>query len=97
MAEPLHLGTDWTIAQASQLHQQLLEALQTSAETAESPVLDLSEVDSMDSAGIQLLLALRRSLLERGQDLQILGASGTVRAALQVYRVRDLLLPPEIA
>ncbi|MBH9552161.1 STAS domain-containing protein [Inhella gelatinilytica] len=96
MGEPLQLGTEWTIAQASQLHQRLLESLFQSAETAEAPSLDLGSVDSMDSAGVQLLIALRRSLQERGQELLITAASPTVRAALQVYRVRDLLLPPEV-
>lgn len=96
MGETLKLGTEWTIAQAAQLHQQLLEALFASAANGHSPTLDLGDVDSMDSAGIQLLLALRRSLTERGQELHIVAASPTVRAALQVYRIRDLLLPPEI-
>ncbi|MBH9579632.1 STAS domain-containing protein [Inhella proteolytica] len=96
MAEPLSLGTEWTIAQASELHQSLLAALQASAEQGDVPVLDLAGVDSMDSAGVQLLLALHRSLQERGQELRIATASPTVLAALDMYRVRSLLMPPEI-
>lgn len=93
MAEPLQLGADWTIPMASELHGQLLAALVAGAEGAEAPVLDLGAVESIDSSGIQLLLALRRSLMERGQDLVITRCSAVVRDALDTYRLRALLMP----
>jgi anti-anti-sigma factor len=93
MAEALKLGSEWTIPHAAQLHEQLLTALLAGAESAEAPVLDLSGVESMDSSGVQLLLALRRSLQERGQDLQITAASGAALAAFDTYHLRALLMP----
>ncbi len=93
MAEPLQLGNDWTIPMAAELHGQLLAALMAGAETAEAPMLDLGTVESIDSSGVQLLLALRRSLQERGQDLVITQASKPVREALETYRLRALLMP----
>lgn len=93
MSEPLQLGEDWTIPMASELHGQLLAALIAAAENGEAPSLDLGNVQSMDSSGVQLLLATRRSLLERGQDLQVVAASTAVREALDTYRLRALLMP----
>jgi anti-anti-sigma factor len=77
---------------ASELHGQLLAALIAGAEEAQAPVLDLAAVESMDSSGVQLLLALRRSLQDRGQDLVIQGASAAVRDVLGTYRLQALLL-----
>ena len=92
MAEPWQLGHDWTIPMASDLHGQLLAALMAGADPAEAPVLDLGAVESIDSSGVQLLLALRRSLQERGQELVITQASKPVREALDTYRLRALLM-----
>lgn len=88
-ASALSLGPEWTIAQASELHTQLLGALQS----GQALTLDLSSVESIDSAGIQLLLALRATLHDRGQALGIAATSETVRAALAVYRLEDILNP----
>ncbi len=93
MSEPLQLGDDWTIPMASELHGQLLAALIAGAEHGEAPRLDLSNVQGMDSSGVQLLLALRRSLQDRGQELHLVAASPAVREALDTYRLRALLMP----
>ena len=53
--------------------------------------LDLGEVTDFDSAGVQLLLAARRSLAERGQRLQVATASPVVRDGLQVFGLQSLL------
>ncbi len=95
MTEPLRIGTEWTIAHASVLHDRLLNALLEADKAGDTLALDLGDVESLDSSGIQLLLALRRSLQERGQELRISQASATARAALDVYRLRPLLMPPE--
>lgn len=47
--------------------------------------LDLSGVTNFDSAGLQLLLAARATLAERGQELELSGASQPVRAVLVSY------------
>lgn len=84
-------AAEWTIPYAAELHTQLLGRLQT----GEPLTLDLSGVESIDSAGIQLLLSLRASLREREQALTLSGASPVVRSALDVYGLRAELLGTE--
>ncbi len=85
----LQLGPDWTIPQAAELHQQLLAHLSSDFEAVQ---LDLAQVDSIDSSGVQLLLALRASLAAREQSLSLLNPSSAVRAALAVYGLDEELL-----
>lgn len=86
MSEALQLGSEWTIPYAAEIHTQLLGALQR----GEPLSLDLSAVESIDSAGIQLLLATRASLREREQALTLTGTSGAVQAALAVYGLQEV-------
>ena len=53
--------------------------------------LSLGAVAECDSAGVQLLLAARRSLAARGSSLQITAASAVVRDALSVFGLQALL------
>lgn len=79
-AESLNLGDELTIVHAALLRERLLEWLPQA-----DGRLDLSGVHACDSAGIQLLLALSRSLHESGRTLQILQPSTAVVEALQRY------------
>ena len=85
---PLALGPELTIAQAASCRDQLVDAL-----CAAGPdlALDLSAVTDIDSAGVQLLLALRRSVAARGGTLQLQRPSGDVRAALAVLGLDERL------
>ena len=56
-----------------------------------APTLDLSAVATIDSAGVQLLLALRNSLADRGQVLHCQGAQPGVAQALQALGLTRLL------
>lgn len=47
--------------------------------------LDLSAIGACDSAGVQLLLALRRSLLEQGRELRLRGTPDCVAATLATF------------
>lgn len=47
--------------------------------------LDLSAVGECDSAGLQLLLAARATLSQRGQSLALMNPSAAVRAVLASY------------
>lgn len=78
----LVLGPDLTIVQAADVHLRLLELLEGMAGDLQ---LDLSEIQEFDSAGLQLLLALRVSLRERELGLQLLRPSEVVLAALQCF------------
>ena len=79
---PLALGPDLTIAHAATCRDALVDAL---CATAGDLVLDLRGVTDIDSAGLQLLLATRRSVAERGAALQITGLSETAAEALAVF------------
>lgn len=89
-ASAIPLGNDLTIARAAEVRELLLARL------AEAPAvlsLDLGSVADFDSAGIQLLLATRRSLAEAGGRLVVTEVSGAVRAGLQLFGLDSLLQP----
>ena len=56
-----------------------------------APTLELSAVEAIDSAGIQLLLALRHSLANRGQVLHCHGVPPPVADALTLYGLHERL------
>ena len=87
----LHLGAEMTIAHAAAHRDSLVDAL---AAAPGGLQLDLSGVSDVDSSGVQLLLAARRSLAERGQPLQIVAASAAVQDALQLFGLAELLATP---
>jgi anti-sigma B factor antagonist len=86
----LSLGRDLTIVCAAELRETLLARL---AEAPAVLALDLGEVSDFDSAGVQLLLATKRSLAEAGARLTIVAATSTVRASLSLFGLADLLEP----
>ena len=83
-------GPELTIAFAAGCRDELIDALGC---TERDLALDLSRVTDFDSAGVQLLLAARRSVQQRGGTLQVERASPVVRDALAVFGLADLLGP----
>jgi anti-sigma B factor antagonist len=55
--------------------------------------LDLGQVEEVDSAGVQLLLATARSLRERGHQLRLVRVSDPVQQALRTYGLGPQLAP----
>jgi anti-anti-sigma factor len=84
----LTLGQELTIAQAATARETLLQAMQDGQGTL---VLDLSGVNEFDSAGVQLLLAARRSLQQAGRALALHQPSAAVRDALHCLGLQELL------
>jgi anti-anti-sigma factor len=84
----LVLGPEMTIAHAAGWHAALAAGLQAAPATL---TLDLAGVTDFDSSGVQLLLATRRSLAERGDALHIVAASPAVSDALATFGLQDLL------
>jgi anti-anti-sigma factor len=84
----LVLGPEMTIAHAATWYAALAAALQEAPATL---ALDLSGVTDFDSSGVQLLLATRRSLVERGDALHIVAASPPVSEALATFGLQALL------
>lgn len=93
-AGPLALGPDLTIGQAAAWRVQLLDALCASADNL---TLDLSAVTDIDSSGVQLLLATRRSVAERGAALTLEGVPPAVADALAVFGLTPQLDALELA
>jgi anti-anti-sigma factor len=94
LPQALQPGPEMTINHAGACHDALARAMEAAPGDLH---LDLREVTDFDSAGVQLLLAVRRSLRERGDALVIDGASPPVRDALVVFGLLDLLQPPASA
>ena len=84
-------GEEFTIAQAEGCRQALLDRLAALAENAPFGAIDLAAVTRIDTAAVQILLALRRSLAGRGQALRLRDPSAPVRDALGLYGLSDLL------
>ncbi len=84
----LVLGPEMTIAHAAGWHAALAAALQSRPATL---ALDLAGVTDFDSSAVQLLLATRRSLVERGDTLHIVAASPAVSDALATFGLQELL------
>ena len=53
--------------------------------------LDLSEITDFDTAGMQLLLMLKRRIQKCAGTLRIVACSGAVRNALELCRQTDLI------
>jgi len=59
--------------------------------------LDLAHVESIDTAGIQLLVSCRNSALSRGKTFSIALMSDPVREALQITGLQQIFENKEIA
>lgn len=87
---PVALGPEWTINEAAQLRERLIACIDASGGACR---LDMSAVSACDSAGVQLLLAARRSAQQRGHQLELLQPSDAVRQSLLRYGLAPLLRP----
>lgn len=79
-----------TIFQAAERKPELLHALSLPQTEV---VLDLGGVDELDTAGIQLLLLLRRELVNLGRRLEIAACSPAVLAVLDLLQLHDRFSP----
>ena len=77
-----------TIQHAEDLKPLLLASLPTDGSVAR---LDLAQVSEIDTAGIQLLMAANREVVNRGTALQIVAVSQVVQEALELFRQTTLI------
>lgn len=80
----IELGKTLGIREAAELRERLLAAIE-----AGPLVLDGSAVERVDSAGLQLLVSLQRSLAARGETLTYRGVSTALADAATVLGVGD--------
>lgn len=78
----LALSGELTINEAAAKRETLLQWV---ADAPASTDLDLSAIEACDSAGVQLLLSLRRTLADRGGELRLRAAPDCVAATLSTY------------
>ncbi|MDK2124054.1 STAS domain-containing protein [Parachitinimonas caeni] len=79
----LRISGDLTIYTATTTKERLLDELRTS----EQLEVDLSEVDEIDTAGIQLLLLLKREAAAANKVLAFHGHSRAVLEVLDLYNM----------
>ena len=96
--ETLLEGTGLTV-KGNCLIQELEPLVKSLGELVESDrnaiQLDLSNVESIDTGGIQLLVSCRNSALARGKTFIIASMSETVREALQISGLQQIFENPE--
>jgi anti-anti-sigma regulatory factor len=74
----IETGDSLTVFNATALHEIIVEAYRTS-DTVE---LDLSNINSCDTAGIQMLYSLKKSSIRDGKNIIIKHISGAVEDAM---------------
>jgi len=98
--ETLLEGTGLTV-KGNCLIQELEPLVKSMEELVESDLnaiqLDLAQVESIDTAGIQLLVSCRNSALARGKTFIIVSVSETVRDALKISGLQQIFENPEKA
>jgi anti-sigma B factor antagonist len=72
----LHVQGELDIYTAPRLKEAVLTALEGGAE---SLAIDLSEVEFLDSTGLQVLMSAKKRTAERGGDVYLLGVGGQIR------------------
>lgn len=82
------LAGEWTIHMIAQHRQAMLVLIDEGHHE-----FDASGITDMDSAGLQLLLAIQRSLALKGFEINLLRLSGAVRDVLHAYGLDGNLLP----
>ena len=90
MSAEVIIAGELTIYSASQHHDLLSTEWRCDATPLE---LDLAQVTEMDTAGLQLLLMLRRRSRAAGRQLRITAASTVAREVLTLCGLADLLVP----
>ncbi len=86
----LILRGDLTIYQADPLHETAMALLQSEADV----VVSCGEVVQLDTAILQILLALQRELQSRGKNFRLEGLSVGLRELLELAGVNDMFVGP---
>ncbi len=76
------LGPELTIVHAAELRDRLLQTVGTSAGDLH---LNLQDAQEIDSSGVQLMVALQKSLHAQGRRLRVTQISRPVKDALDLY------------
>ena len=69
------------------LQKTMLELIESERSSLE---IDLSDIEAIDTAGVQLLAVCRNNALEKGKTFRITAESETVRKALKITGLESL-------
>ena len=83
-----HLSGEWTIHHAGELRAPLLDLV-----NAGCRVFDVSAINEIDSAWLQLLVSARNALMLQGHELALVEAPSCVQEVLACYGVDANLHP----
>lgn len=83
----LSLSGELTIFRAAELKDELLQALTRAGQTGGVLELDLSQVSELDTAGLQLLMLLKKTARPRGCELRLLAHSPAVLEVFELLNV----------
>jgi len=84
----LSVQGEMTIYRAGELAAELLAA---ACRATAAVRIDLSEVTELDTAGLQILLMLRRAVAARGVHLELVRPSACVQEVLELCRQQPLI------
>ena len=88
--QKVHIRGPLTIYGAAQARDRFLQALRAGADIE----IDLSAVDELDTAGFQLLLALKQEGRRKGCDVRLVGHSRAVLEVIDLYHMAAELGDP---
>lgn len=88
----IEVGPELNIVHAAETRQSWLSLIEPAHQVIE---VDLSGVQEMDSAGLQLLLSLSKSSMQEGKQLQLIKPSRVVREVIELFDLGDHFAPSE--
>lgn len=83
----LHMPSEMTIYTAETLHRELLETL----EKAQDCQIDLTDVNEIDSAGMQLLMAMNKQCNMKNKPLALINSSAASTEIFTLFGMQDFL------
>jgi anti-sigma B factor antagonist len=88
----LRIEGEMTVQRAVELRDALLGALEQQVSAVD---VDLSGVNELDTAGVQLLLLAKRTALARSKQLRLVGQSSAVVQVLETFNLVAYFGAPE--